>query len=144
MTLYALLAAFVAGFLAVLVFHQGAWALFHAAGKAPVPAWAMNKVGPLGVPQVISSSFWGGIWGVALAWLLAHVDLPLGDMAAMTIAGGLLTTLVALLVVFPLKGRPFAAGWNPAVWVFALVVNAAWGFGTAVFLRLLRLVVAAA
>ena len=138
MTLTALLAAFAAGFLAVLVFHQGAWALFRAAGKAPAPAWAMNKVPPLGVPQVISSAFWGGIWGIALAWLLAHIDVPLNDMAAMTILGAVLTSVVALMVVFPLKGRPFAAGWNPAVWVFALAVNGAWGFGTAVFLRLLR------
>lgn len=129
--------AFAAGVLAVLVFHQGVWALFSAAGKTPVPAWSMQKVGPLGVPQVVSSAFWGGAWGVVLAVLAPAFVPALGYWLGYTVVGGLLTTLVALLVVFPLKGRKFAAGWNPAVWVFALLVNAAWGLGTAVFLRVL-------
>jgi hypothetical protein len=49
-----------------------------------------------------------------------------------------MTSLVALMVVAPLKGRPFAAGWSPKIWAFALSVNAAWGFGTGLLLRLLR------
>lgn len=130
-------AAFVSGFLAVLVFHQGVWALFSAAGKTPAPAWSMQRVGPLGVPQVVSSAFWGGLWGILLVLLLPAIEPRLGYWSGATIAGALLTTLVALLIVFPLKGRPFAAGWNPAIWIFALLVNAAWGLGTAVFLRAL-------
>src|SRR4026209_421075 len=57
-------AAFAAGFISVLVFHQGVWALYGAAGKAPSLAWNMAPVPPLGVPTVLSSSFWGGLWGI--------------------------------------------------------------------------------
>ena len=35
--------AFICGALAVLIFHQGVWAIFSAAGKTPAPAW--DKIG---------------------------------------------------------------------------------------------------
>ena len=105
-------AAFAAGFISVLVFHQGVWALYGAAGKAPSPAWNMAPVPPLGVPTVLSSSFWGGLWGIVLAWLLPLAAPSMGYWPAAIILGALLTSLVALMVVAPLKGRPFAGGWS--------------------------------
>ena len=126
---------FIAGFLAVLIFHQGVWAIFSAAGKTPAPAWSMDKTGPLGVPSVINAAFWGGIWGIAMVqFILPLFASSLGYWLTCIVLGGLLTSLVALLVVFPAKGRPFAAGWNPAIWIFALLVNGAWGFGLGLFL----------
>ncbi len=137
MSTAAFMVPFVAGFLAVLVFHQGVWALFSAAGKTPAPAWSMVRVAPLGVPQVISSAIWGGLWGIALVALAPLFVPSLGYWPGYVIVGSIATTLVALLIIFPMKGRKFAAGWNPAIWVFALLVNGAWGLGTAAFLRLL-------
>ena len=69
--------------------------------------------------------------------ILPYMPGAVGYWIACIGLGSLLTSLVALLVVFPAKGRAFAAGWNPAVWVFALLVNAAWGFGYGVLLPLL-------
>jgi hypothetical protein len=133
-----ILAPFIAGFLAVLIFHQGVWAMFAAAGKTPAPAWSMTKQGPFQVPAVINASFWGGVWGIAMVWLvLPWANAILGYWGTMIILGSLATSLVALLVVFPSKGRPFAAGWNPAIWIFALLVNAAWGFGLGLLLPLI-------
>jgi hypothetical protein len=133
-----ILVPFVAGFLSVLVFHQGVWAMFAAAGKTPAPAWSMAKQGPLNVPGVINAAFWGGIWGIAMVWLILPWAVPrLGYWGANIILGALLTSMVALLVVFPLKGRAFAAGWNPAIWIFALLVNGAWGFGLGLLLPLI-------
>jgi hypothetical protein len=136
MSLGSSVAAFAAGFISVLVFHQGVWALFGAAGKAPGPAWNMAPAPPLGVPMVISSAFWGGLWGLVLAWLLPIAAPSMGYWPAAIIIGAVLTSVVALMVVAPLKGRPFAADWKPAVWAFALSVNAAWAFGTGLLLRL--------
>ncbi len=134
----ALIAAFIAGFLSVLIFHQGVWAMFAAAGKTPAPAWDMKATQPLGIPQVVSAAFWGGVWGVILALLLPSLMPSLGYWVSCIVVGGLATTLVALFVVFPMKGRAFAAGWNPVVWIFALLVNAAWGFGFGLLLPLVR------
>jgi hypothetical protein len=123
------ISAFLAGFFSVLIFHQGVWAIFAAAGKTPAPAWDMKPIPPLGLPQVVSSAFWGGIWGIVLAILLQLTQGSLGYWVTCILLGGLLTTMLALLVVFPMKGRAFAANWNPAIWIFALLVNGAWGFG---------------
>jgi hypothetical protein len=139
-----ILAPFIAGFLSVLIFHQGVWAIFAAAGKTPAPAWSMAKQGPLNVPAVINAAFWGGVWGIAMVWLvLPAVQGLLGYWGTMILLGSLLTSLVALLVVFPAKGRPFAAGWNAGIWIFALLVNAAWGFGLGLLLPLVGRIVPA-
>ena len=82
-------------------------------------------------------AFWGGLWGIVLAWLLPIAAPAMGYWPAAIVLGALMTSAVALMVVAPLKGRPFAGGWNPRVWAFALSVNAAWGFGTGFLLRLL-------
>lgn len=134
----ATIAAFIAGFLSVLIFHQGVWAVFAAAGKTPAPAWDMKAVPPFRVPQVMSSSLWGGVWGVLLALVMPSSVPALGYWGTCIGVGGLLTTLVALFVVFPMKGRAFAAGWDPGIWASALMVNAAWGFGFGLLLPLVR------
>jgi hypothetical protein len=63
----AAIAGFVAGALAVLVFHQGALLALRLAGLVPAPPWRLAPVPPFGVPAVLSAAFWGGIWGIALA-----------------------------------------------------------------------------
>jgi hypothetical protein len=60
------LKAFVAGFIATLVFHQGVLALLHAVGLSARGAYVVDPTGPLHVPAVLSLAFWGGVWGVPL------------------------------------------------------------------------------
>ena len=132
------LAAFVAGFVATLVFHQGLLAILHRAGASPRPAYVMTATPPLGVPQVISLAFWGGVWAVVLLPLLARWEGSWRYWIAWLVAGALGPSMVALFVVLPLKGKPVAAGGNPAFIVGALLLNGAWGLGTALVLRLLQ------
>jgi hypothetical protein len=131
-----ILTAFLAGFLSTLVFHQGLLAILHGAGATPLAPYAMTPVPPFQVPQVVSLAFWGGVWGVLL-WLMIR---PLGGSwlywVSALVLGALAPTIVALFVVFPLKGKPVAGGWQPALIVGALMLNGAWGIGTALFLRL--------
>jgi hypothetical protein len=136
--MHGLIVPFLAGFLAVIIFHQGVWAMFAAAGKTPAPAWSMVRSGPFSVPALVNAAFWGGLWGIVMAQVvLPAMQGAMGYWLTCIGLGALLTSLVALLVVFPLKGRPFAAGWNPAIWTFALLVNAAWGFGFGLLLPLI-------
>lgn len=124
--------AFIAGFVSTLCFHQGALGLLHVTGLSPRAPFAMDPVPPFGVPAVISLAFWGGVWGVAL-WPLLR-NLGGGAYWAWAIGiGAVAPSLVALAVVFPLKGLPV----EPKVVVGALIVNGAWGLGLAVILRLL-------
>lgn len=129
------LRGFLAGFAATLVFHQGALYLLNLLTGAGRAVWSMAPVPPLGVPAVISLSFWGGLWGVLLAYLLRS-QRGLGYWLLAIVLGAILPSLVALLIVFPLKGMAFAAGGDLRIWIAALILNGAWGLGVALFLRL--------
>src|SRR5919108_5923856 len=133
-----LLLGFVAGALSVPVFHQGMLALLHAAGVSPRGPFPMQPTWPFGMPQVVSLAFWGGVWGM----LLVTTDrrLPRGGSSILIAAlfGAIAPTLVAWFVVAPLKGQPLAAGGAPRPMLTALVVNAAWGAGTALLLLAAR------
>jgi hypothetical protein len=50
--------------------------------------------------------------------------------------GAVLPSLVALLIVLPLKGHPMGGGWGLPLLVTVFLINGAWGVGTAFFLRL--------
>src|SRR5258706_751139 len=124
------LKAFVAGFVATLVFHQGLLALLHAAGASPMKAFSMAPTGPLHVPQVISLAFWGGVWGILLWLAIARLDGAAYWLAALAI-GAIAPSVVALFVVFPLHGLPVAGGWGRKVIVGARLLNGVWGRGGA-------------
>jgi hypothetical protein len=130
-----ILTGFVAGALAVLVFHQGAFAMLHAMGFTPRAPYSMQATPPLGIPQLWSIAFWGGVWGVLLAIALHRLDGPALVFASIAF-GAILPTLVAWFVVAPLKGQPMAGGFAPAAMATGLIVNAAWGLGTGVILLL--------
>ena len=127
--------AFAAGFLSTLVFHQGTLAVLHKLGYWPKPAWPMNTTGPLHVPAVISLAFWGGLWGIPL-WLMVRGLTGAPYWLCATAFGAVGPSLVALLVVFPLKGLPTGGGWKMSVIGPVLILNAAWGLGVAFLMRL--------
>jgi hypothetical protein len=95
--------------------------------------WNLTPVPPLGVPQVISLAFWGGLWGIAL-WALIRSRRGVSYWALAIALGALLPSLVAWFVVFPLKGIALSA-----TLVFgALLLNGAWGLGVGLYMRLFR------
>jgi hypothetical protein len=128
---------FIAGFVAVLVFHQSLWFLLNLAGLIPAdrPAWPLDPIPPYGLPSVISKAFWGGVWGAVLAPLLQGLRGP-SYWAGWVLIGAVVLSLVAFFVVPPIRGEPIPALWPR--FLAALLVNAAWGFGTALFLKLAR------
>jgi hypothetical protein len=128
---------FIGGFLAVLIFHQSLWYLLNLVGLIPLdrPAWPLDPIPPFGVPSVISKAFWGGVWGAFLAPLLGGLRGP-AYWAGWILIGAIALSLVAFFVVPPMKGEPIPALWPRLL--AALLVNAAWGFGTALFLQLAR------
>ena len=133
--LWSLVAGFVAGFLAVLIFHQLMLGLLHLIGLTAGQPYAMRAVPPLGLPAFLSAAFWGGVWGIVFA--LVHHRFPRGAAYWVTafLFGAVLPTLVAWFIVFPLKGMPAGNGWQPAGMLTGILVNGAWGIGTAFFLH---------
>jgi len=67
--------------------------------------------------------------GVLLLLVIVILGIVLGAVGP---------SLVALLVVFPLKGQPVAGGGKPAIIAGALLLNGMWGLGVALLMRLFR------
>ena len=132
------LCGFVAGFLATLVFHQLALLLLWKTGIAPFAPFSMAPTHPFGVPAVISLAFWGGVWGIAYAWIDRRFPPGAGYWPAAFLFGAIAPSAVALLIVLPLKGHPVGGGWHAPLLITAFLVNGAWGVGTGLFLRMLR------
>lgn len=128
--------AFIAGFLATLVFHQSVLTLLWLSGALPRAPYDMTPAPPLGVPAVLSLAFWGGVWGTVI-WPLLRDAAPGAYWFRAVLLGAVLPSIVALFIVFPLKGMPAAGGWDPRIIIGALILNGAWGFGVALFIRLL-------
>ena len=125
---------FIAGTLAVPLGHQIALWILNAAGVIDRAPFAMTPTRPFGVPQVVSLSFWGGVWGIILGLILARARGAKFWWLAL-IAGAIAPTLVAMFVVAPLKGMAVNA--NPAFFAIGLIVNGVWGLATAAFYRLM-------
>ena len=131
-----LVLGFVAGFLAVLLFHQPVLALLTEAGLSKAVTYSFKATAPFGVPQVISISFWGGVWGVIFAAVEHRFPRGAGYWLCALLFGAIFPTLVAWFVVAPMKGLPMAGGWQPARMMIGPLVNGAWGIGTALLLAL--------
>ena len=129
--------SFVAGFLATLIFHQLALALLWWAGVAPSGPFSMAPTQPFGLPAVISLAFWGGVWGILFGLIDNRFPSGGGYWVTAFFFGAILPTLVALLVVLPLKGQPVGGGWRPPLMVTAFLINGAWGIGTGLILMAL-------
>lgn len=129
------LLGFCAAVLSVLTFHQGMWALLHAAGIMPPAPYPTRPTPPFGVPQIASLCFWGGLYGLVFGLILPR--LPRAPMWLLGLGLGLLAALVGWFIVAPLKGQPVASGFVPLRMLISVLINGAWGIGVGLILTLL-------
>jgi hypothetical protein len=127
---------FMAGFFSTLTVHQWLLALLRGIGLTPSVPFVMTATQPFGVPAVFSLAFWGGIWGFLLAMVEGRFPRR-GYWLIAFLFGAILPSLVALMIVLPLKGRPMGGGWHPPQLVNAFLINGAWGMGTALIFKAL-------
>jgi len=127
---------FASGALSVLIFQMGVGAILHGFGLTPNAPYSMAPTSPFGVPQSLSGAFWGGLWGILLFAILRQAESEFRYWLTAILFGAFAVGGVLLFVVLPLKGRPFAAGWNPNTIGLILCLHAVFGFGAAVFIRL--------
>lgn len=129
--------AFIAGFLAVVIFHQGMLALLHGVNLTPRSPFPTTPTQPFGIPQIWSLAFWGGVWGLVFAAIAPRFRQDRSYWLGALLFGAIAPTLVAWFLVAPLKNQPIAGGFQPAAMLTGLLVNGAWGIGTALLLSLL-------
>lgn len=124
---------FLFGFISTLLFHQGLLYLFFLSGISPVKPFNFAPTAPFSIPAVLSLAFFGGLWGIALGQLLSLTNEDHFWMKSFSF-GALLPTIVAIAIVFPLKGVEFSF----SRLLLAFILNGVWGLGTALFIFIKR------
>jgi hypothetical protein len=132
------LVGFVAGALSVLVFHQLGFWIANELGYARAPLYSLRPVPPFGVPTILSLAFWGGLWGIAAAFLVPRPPSPFNGVLGWVLFAAVIVTLVNWFVVLPIKGAPMGGGFRMPGLVVVPLVYALWGFGMWLIARLLR------
>ena len=123
------LLGFIAGALSVLIFHQGGFWIATQLKLVNASFFSMRPVPPFGVPSIVSAAFWGGLWGIAAAFLVPRLPGVLKGPLGWVLFAMIVVTAVNWFVVAPIKGSPIGYGWRaPGVYVVA-VVYGVWGFG---------------
>lgn len=122
---------FKSGFFATLVFHQGLILLMYYLNFTDRQPFNMEPTQPFAVPSVVSLAFFGGLWGI-LIWSLIIKQTNQRKFLFSLVLGAFGPTLVAMLIVFPLKGLPVTAG----LFGMGLLLNAFWGFGLWLLMQL--------
>ena len=131
---HSIITLFVAGALSVLVFHQGTVTILNLLGYSN-PPFPFTPSKPMGVPQIWSWVFWGGVWGIIYGAAEKYFPRdPLYSVAAFAF-GAIVPTLVLAFIVFPLRGAPIAWGGNATRIIVAIIIHGMWGLGTGIFLR---------
>jgi hypothetical protein len=113
-----IIAGFIAGFLAVLIFHQGMYVLIQQMlkmgylGAPPLGGTPWNMAADpaaYGMPRVLNQAFWGGLWGILFAYVIDVMPGP--NVLRGFIFGCIFPMLLgSWLVVAMIKGAPLFSG----------------------------------
>jgi hypothetical protein len=132
------IAGFVAGAVSVLLFHQFGFFIANELGLLKAQLYNMRPVPPLGVPTIISSAFWGGLWGIAGAYVVPRLPAALDGPVGWILFAGIIVTLVNWFIVLPIKGAPIGGGFRMPNVVVVPLVYAFWGLGMWLIFGLVR------
>jgi hypothetical protein len=129
-----ILFGFTAGFIATLTLNQLTVLILYHIGVSPLSGYSTARTG-VGVPMVLSSAFWGGVWGILFS--LVHHRFPAhrGYWVTAFFFGAVVLSAVFLFVVLPLKGQPAGGGWDLSLLITVFLANGAWGIGTGLVLE---------
>jgi hypothetical protein len=129
---------FIAGFLSILIFHQLGFYITNQLGLTRAAIYSMNGVPPFGVPAILSSAFWGGLWGIVAAYVVPRLPAALDGPVGWVLFAAIAVTIVNWFVVLPIKGAPVGGGFRMPGVIMVPVVYAFWGLGMWVFAGLTR------
>lgn len=129
-----ILFGFTAGFVATLTFNQLTVLILWYVGVSPISAYSIAR-NSVGVPQILSFAFWGGVWGILFSMVDHRFPVDRGYWVTAFLLGAVVLSGSFLLVVLPLKGQPVAGGWRLSLLLTVFLANGAWGIGTGLILK---------
>jgi hypothetical protein len=133
-----LLIGFVAGVLAVAVFHQTAVLVLGFVGLGEGTFYSFRPTAPFGVPRVMSQMFWGGVWGVVFAAVVDRFPARWPAVAAGLLFSFCGPVLFGWTVVAAARGQPLFGGLNSTSMVASVLTNGTYGIGLGLIFTGLR------
>ena len=127
---------FLCGFLAVLIFHQGAIQMLFKSGIIANGPYQMRAIPPLGVPAIMNQAFWGGMWGIVFGLLQPYFTKRVHPLTIGFAFGILGPTMLGWFVLSPMRGGPVAAGFVLDNMARGIFINGMFGVGVAALLML--------
>ena len=145
-TLGRVVLGFIAAAISVLIVHQGIIYLLTVGGYIPGRPWSMTQtIPPYGVPYLINTVFWGGLWGILFA--LIYRWLPGGWSWLKGLIYGLLIVLVSNWTLLPLIKREvfgitkppqvLFSGFDPTRMLIVLLIVGGFGLGLGIIYGLI-------
>jgi xanthosine utilization system XapX-like protein len=122
---------FACGFLAVLLFHQGAILILNLLGFIPNGPYRTDPIPPFGVPAFLNQAFWGGVWGLVYALVRGRIPAALPVAVAGFLFGVLGPSCFGWFVLAPLRGQPVASGFVIPNMLRSVFINGTYGLGLA-------------
>lgn len=132
------LVGFIAGALSVLIFHQLGFWISNELGYTRANLYNMRPVPPFSVPTIVSSAFWGGLWGIVAAFVVPRLPGSLSGVLGWILFAAVIVSVVNWFVVLPIKGLPVGGGFRLPGVVAVPIVYAFWGLGMWLIARLTR------
>jgi len=129
---------FIAGALAVLIFHQIMILLLGFAGLARGAPWNFSAYGPFGVPRLINQMFWGGVWGIIYALIADRLPKQWPLWLVGFVFGVVGPVLFGWTVMALIRGSALFAGFVPVRMLAGILINGAFGIGLALIFSWLR------
>jgi hypothetical protein len=135
-----ILLGFFAGLIVAFVVQQPLVWLLHHAGLTARHAFSTQPTSPMSVQVMWSRAFWGGVFGIVLAWFGLQFELNARWIVATIAFTAGLRTLVDWFVV-PMVWRHVWTVMTADALLTPLILNVAWAAATAVVLAAMTLAV---
>ncbi|HEX3702881.1 MAG TPA: hypothetical protein VHU82_06105, partial [Vicinamibacterales bacterium] len=121
-----------------LVVQQPLVWILHGIGLTARHAFSTQPTAPMGVEAVWSRVFWGGVFGIALAWFGTRYELGAHWLTATVVFIISVRTGLDWFVLPMFWGHAWA-GLTADALVTPLILNAVWAFATAALLAVMTI-----
>ncbi len=126
--------AIFSGALAVVFFKEPTVAVFHLVHLTARHAYPTDPTIPMWMPAISSMIFWGGVFGIGVAFTTAEHQTGGACFKRAMVFGAIFWSLVNWVPVALLKGLPLFDGLHVGEIITTFVANGIWGFGTALLI----------
>lgn len=125
------LAGFIAGAVGVLIGHQIMVLVLYLAGFLPNAPYSFRP-NPWGVPAIINSMFWGGLWGILYAFIAPRFPAGWTTLLRGAVFGFIIHVVLGnWMIVALIRGNPMFGNWVAAGMLRGALIGTAFGIAVA-------------